>query len=227
MQNLKTLSLQNLYFLLVAFFSAGIIYTGTAQDLPSKVPTPVEFMTGNNRMFFQMVVKKKFSPKSKLGFLSTSSFSASYNNEMNDLDITLPVLLNYTVFKGFALVGGTTINNSVGFSPLMGIQHSFANKKWVAVTIVSSLMNSKKNVELFGIYEYKPAISQKINLYTRVQFLYIHSTLTNLHARSFMQLRTGIKRNDLNFGMGANLDQYGPEKTFKPNFGIFAGWAFQ
>jgi len=32
--------------------------------------------------------------------------------------------------------------------------------------------------------------------------------------------------NALNFGLGANLDQYGPDKTYKPNYGIFVGWSF-
>lgn len=219
--------MRSAFYLLATLISTGISQFVFAQESPPKVPTPVEFMAGNNRMFFQMVVKKKFSPESKLGFLSVSSFSASYDNDMEDLDIAIPVLLNYNVYKGFGLVAGTTLNNSVGFAPLLGAQHSFSNKEWVVVTIASFLLNSKRNAELFGIYEYKPAISQKTNLYTRLQFLYNHNTRENLHARSFLQLRTGLKMNAVNFGLGANLDQYGPDKDFKPNYGIFVGWAFQ
>lgn len=227
MQNWTIFSPSPVFYLLILFAFQGISLPLLAQDFPPKVPTPIELMTGNNRMFFQMVVKKKFSSGSKFGFLSASSFSASYDNNLEELDIAIPVLFNYTVSKGFALVGGTTINNSVGFTPLAGLQHSFANRKWVAVTIASALLDSKNNIELFGIYEYKPAISPGLNLYTRMQFLYIHSTKTNFHARSFVQLRAGLKKNDLNFGIGANLDQYGPEKIFKPNYGIFVGWTFQ
>lgn len=227
MRGLNSVPTHKILCLVVALLTAVVSQSVLAQELPPKVPTPVEFMTGNNRMFFQMVVKKTFSPESKFGFLSVSSFSASYDNNMRDLDITIPVLVNYTIYKGFGLVGGATLNNSVGFSPLLGTQHSFANKEWVAVTVASFFLNSKRNVELFGIYEYKPSISPKSNLYTRLQFLYIHSTRDNLHARSFLQLRTGLKIKALNFGVGANLDQYGPEKTFKPNYGVFVGWAFQ
>lgn len=228
MRGLNSVPVQQLLYLFVALIiSSAIPHLVSAQEFPPRVPIPVEFMTGNNRMFFQMVVKKKFSPESKFGFLSVSSFSASYDNNMDDLDIAIPVLVNYNIYKGFGLVGGTTLNNSVGISPLLGAQHSFANKEWVAVTIASFFLNSKRNVELFGIYEYKPSISPKSNLYTRLQFLYIHSTRDNLHTRSFLQLRTGLKMNALNFGIGVNLDQYGPEKTFKPNYGIFMGWAFQ
>ena len=223
----KKISIHCLLWLFEGLALIVITPSVIAQEIPPKVPTPVEFMTGNNRMFFQMVLKRKFTPESKFGFLSVTSLSASYDNDMEELDIALPVLINYNVYKGFGLVGGMTINKSVGFSPLLGAQHSFANKEWVAVTIASFFLNSKRNVELFGIYEYKPTLSSKINLYTRVQFLYIHSTRDNNHARSFLQLRAGLKKNALNFGLGANLDQYGPEKTIKPNYGIFVGWAFQ
>jgi hypothetical protein len=214
------------FFLSISFF-IGMLSFSLAQAPQAKVPTPVEIMAGNNRLFFQMVVKKKFTPDSKFGFLSVSSFSTSYENVMNDLDLAIPVLINYNIYKNFSLVGGSTINNKVGFSPLMGAQHSFSNKEWVVVTIASLFLNSSKNMELFGIYEYKPQISPKSNLYTRLQFLYIHNIRENYHARSFLQLRTGLKFNAFNFGLGANLDQYGPEKTFKPNYGIFVGWAFQ
>jgi hypothetical protein len=214
-------------FFLFLLLLIGILPLSMAQAPQAKVPTPVEIMAGNNRLFFQMVVKKKFTPDSKFGFLSVSSFSTSYDNAMNDLDLAIPVLINYNIYKNFSLVGGSTINNKVGFSPLVGAQHSFSNKEWVVVTIASLFLNSSKNMEFFGIYEYKPQISPKTNLYTRLQFLYIHNIQENYHARSFLQLRTGLKINALNFGLGANLDQYGPEKLFKPNYGIFVGWAFQ
>nr|MBI1232357.1 hypothetical protein [Cytophagales bacterium] len=213
--------------LLMLMVSFAVMLSGQAQEFVPKVPTPVEFMTGNNRLFFQMVVKKKFTPESKFGFLSVSTFSTSYDNQLDELDLVMPVLVNYTIYKNFGLVAGTTINNIVGVSPLLGIQHSFANQEWVAVTIASLFLNSRRNAELFGIYEYKPKISQKTNLYTRVQFMYIHGISQNQHARSFLQVRAGLKMDALSFGLGANLDQYGPERTFKPNYGLFIGWAFQ
>lgn len=197
-----------------------------AQEAPPKVPIPVEAMAGHERLFFQMVMKKKFSPESRFGFLSVSAISSAYDNNAKDLDIVLPILVNYTLYKGFAAVAGGTVNNKVGTAPLVGLQHSFANKEWVAVTITSLFLNEKRNAELFGIYEYKPALSAKVNLYTRLQLLYAHSTSEDAHARSFLQLRAGLKMNALNFGLGANLDQYGPEKTYKPNYGVFVGWSF-
>lgn len=215
------------HFVLQLTFFFGSVVLGLAQEFVPKIPTPVEFMAGNNRLFYQMVVTKKFTPESRFGFLSVATFSSSYDNQMDELDLVMPVLVNYEVYKGFSIVGGTTINNIVGFSPILGAQHTFANREWVAVTIANYFLNSSKNTELFGIYEYKPQISPKTSLYTRLQFMYVHGFQENHHARSFLQLRTGLKINALSFGLGANLDQYGPEKLFNPNYGIFVGWAFE
>lgn len=224
---MKNINPYHFLFLLIALSQLGFTQSIRAQDASQKAPIPVEFLIGNNRMFFQMVVKRNFSSESKFGFLSVSSITANYDNEMENLDMAGPVLITYNFYKKFSLVGGATISNRVGYSPLLGAQHSYSNKEWVSVTIASVFLNSTKNIELFGLYEYKPSISPKLNLYNRIQFLYIHNTSENIHARSFLQLRSGMKMNALNFGIGANLDQYGPEKTFKPNYGVFVGWAFQ
>lgn len=221
----RKIILQRIFILLLSGILAPTFKSISQQDA-HKVPTPVEFLMGHERVFFQMVVKKKFTPESRFGFLSVSTFSASYSNKADDLDLAIPVLLNYNIYRDFGIVAGTTINNKVGISPLAGIQHSFANSKWVAVSIASFFLNSSKNLELFGIYEYKPQLNSNINLYTRLQYMYIHGFAQNLHARSFMQLRAGLKITSLNFGIGANLDQYGASKVFKPNYGLFLGWSF-
>jgi hypothetical protein len=217
----------HLLFLFTGLALSGLAQPAKEQEAPPKVPIPVEYMVGNNRMFIQMVVKRKFLPESRFGFLSVSSLATRYDNEAAELDMAGPILITYTMYKGLGLVGGATINNRVGYAPLLGAQHSFTNKEWVSVTIASLFLHATSNVELFGIYEYKPSITPRHSLYTRIQFLYIHNTRENFHARSFLQLRAGLKVNALNFGVGANLDQYGPAKTFKPNYGLFVGWAFQ
>ncbi|MCH7398012.1 hypothetical protein MM236_08425 [Belliella sp. DSM 107340] len=214
------------YFLLSLLLLLSVLQPVLAQQTPQKIPIPTEFLIGNNRMFYQMVVKRKFTSESNFGILSVSSLSVSYQNDLDELDMAIPVLMTYQVYKGFGLVSGITVNNSVGVAPLIGAQHSFTNKKWVSVTIFSAFLNESKNIELFGIYEYKPQLSQSTNLYSRIQFMYIHNTKDNHHARSFIQFRAGLKKQDFNFGLAANLDQYGVQKTFKPNYGLFVGWAF-
>jgi hypothetical protein len=58
----------------------------------------------------------------------------------------------------------------------------------------------------------------------QVQFIYNTSLGEGMHNRSFLYLHAGVKHNALSFGPGANLDRYGPNKTFEPIYGPFIGW---
>ena len=92
MQNHSTkVSRLSILFIMIALFGVNLpLY---AQVAAPKVPIPVEFMAGNNRMFFQMVVKRKFAPESKFGFLSVSSLNLSYDHDMADNEMAGPLLV--------------------------------------------------------------------------------------------------------------------------------------
>ncbi|MDX1943735.1 MAG: hypothetical protein SFU99_24420 [Saprospiraceae bacterium] len=190
-------------------------------------PLPIEALLGNKQLYFQMVVKKKFAPESRFGFFTVSTYTASYDNERAENSLTIPVQINYAIGKGFGVMAGTDINSEAGFAPIVGPQHNFASQKFLAVTVVSFFLNEDQDVKLFGLYEYKPPINEKWSLYSRVQFIYNHSLKDGNHNRSYLYLRGGLKRNALILGLGANLDQFGPQKRFKDNYGVFARWEFR
>ena len=56
------------------------------------------------------------------------------------------------------------------------------------------------------------------------QLLYNTSLKEGNHNRSYVYLRAGLKRQSLIFGLGANLDQFGPHKHFEDNYGVFIGY---
>jgi len=186
-------------------------------------PLPIELMPGNNSLYFQMVVKKKFTPESKFGFFSVATFTVPWE-DLSRVDITLPVQINYSLGKGFAVLAGGRINNVIGFDPMAGLQHNYASKQIVAVTVASLYLNENSDCEIFGLYEYKPPLNEKWSLYTRLQFICVYGLGDHEHGRSYLYLRAGVKRNALAFGLGTNLDQYGPEKIFKDNYGVFVKW---
>lgn len=197
---------------------------GAPKGKPSP-PVTVEPLFGNNRLAFQMVVKKPFAPDSKFSFFSVASYAASYVNDKDENEMVMPVQISYSFGKGFGLMGGATIQSKAGFSPIAGPQHNFANKNWLAVTVVSFVLSAEDpGGQFFGLYEYRPAISPKWNLYTRVQGMYVHSFSDQVHERSYVHMRLGLKRKAAAFGLGANLDRYEPTREFKPNYGIFLRW---
>jgi hypothetical protein len=189
-------------------------------------PIPIEMLFGNDQLYYQMVVKKKFSPESKLGFFTVATYSASYLDPKKN-NVVLPVQFNYSIAKGFGVMAGTEINSAAGFSPIVGPHHSFASRQVLAVTVASLFLNKDKDFKIFGLYEYKPPISKNWSLYSRLQFIYNHNMRENMHNRSYIYLRGGLKKGPLVFGIGANLDQLGPGMVFQDNYGVFVRWEFR
>ncbi|KMQ63234.1 hypothetical protein ACM46_14140 [Chryseobacterium angstadtii] len=72
------------------------------------------------------------------------------------------------------------------------------------------------------LMEYKPKISEKWSIYSRVQGLYSETLQDGMHARSYLMLRMGLTYKTITFGAGANFDRYGPFKESKENYGVFA-----
>ena len=192
----------------------------TLQAQAHKVPVPIEVFFGDQQLYFEMVVAKQFAPESRLGFFTVATFSAEYN-DLSDVDITIPAHLFYTFWKGFSVIGGGSANSVAGFAPYTGFQHTFASRQILAVTEASFYLNSENDFKIFGIYEFKPPINEKWSLYTRLQFIYNTSLKEGAHNRSYLYLRAGVQRGSIMFGLGANLDQYGPFKTFEDNYGLF------
>ncbi|GMQ23657.1 hypothetical protein Aoki45_03390 [Algoriphagus sp. oki45] len=200
----------------------------SSKPIPSGPPIPLELMFGHEQLNFQLIVKKKFTPTSKFDLLVISVFSENWDKE-NPIgnSVVIPFQVNYSIGKkGFAVAAGGEGNSVVGFSPLVGVEHSFANRKWLAITVLNYLINEQRDLKLFGLYEFKPPINDTWSLYSRVQFVYNLGLAENQHNRSFLYLRLGLKKGPLGFGLGANWDQYGPEKVTKDNFGLYTRWEF-
>lgn len=190
-------------------------------------PIPVEVFFGNNQLYYQTNAKKKFAPNSKFGFFSLATYTADYNNVLSQNRLLIEAQVSYSFKNGFGIMAGTDMNSVTGFSLILGPQHTYASRKMLAVTIASFFLNEKNDFKIFGLYEYKPPIGKKWALYNRLQFIYNHSFNQGIHNRSYLYLRSGVKKKAFVFGLGANLDQFGPDKIFKDNYGVFARWEFE
>jgi hypothetical protein len=219
---IKKLGFKKVLFILTFFtFTAAFAQNQTP-------PTPVEFMVGHKRLDFQIVFKKKFAPESKFDLLAISVFSENYDQDVKlGNSIIIPIQVNYSIGKkGFALSGGVEANSVAGVNPFTGVAHTFANRKFLAISVLNFFINEGQDLKLFGLYEFKPPINEKWSMYSRVQFVYNHSLADDHHNRSFLYLRAGLKKGPLGFGLGANWDQYGTNRISRNNFGVFTRWEF-
>jgi hypothetical protein len=206
-------------------FVVGIQFNLKAQH-HADPPIPVEVFFGNNQLYYQTNVKKKFTSDSKFSFFSLATYTADYKNNLPENRLLIEAQLSYLIKSGFGVMVGTDINSVTGFAPIVGPQHTYASRQVLAVTIASYFLNEKNDFKIFGLYEYKPPISDKWSLYNRLQFIYNHSLKYEVHNRSYVYLRTGAKLDAFVFGLAANLDQFGPGKVYGDNYGVFFRWEF-
>ena len=211
-------------FFFIFFFSISTFVQAQA-PIP---PLPMELMFGNDRLDFQMVVKRNFTPQSKFSVLAIAAFSENYGKEKQLGDaIVIPFQINYALGKsGLSLVAGGEANSVAGFGTSLGLSHSKASKEILAISVLSYQLSSAQNLKFFGLYEYKPALTEKLSLYSRLQLTYNQGMAEGFHNRSFLYLRAGLKKGPLGFGLGANFDAYGPSKVARENYGVFTRWEF-
>jgi hypothetical protein len=191
-------------------------------------PLPMEVMFGQDRMDYQLVMKRNFTPTSKFSVLAIAVFSENYakGKRLGD-SVVIPFQVNYALGKsGFSLAAGGEANSVAGFGTTVGLTHSKATKEILAISVLSYQLSSAQNVKFFGLYEYKPALTEKWCIYSRLQLTYNQSMAEGFHNRSFLYLRAGLKKGPLGFGLGANFDAYGPSKLARENYGVFTRWEF-
>jgi hypothetical protein len=191
-------------------------------------PIPMEVMMGQDRMDYQLVMKRNFTPQSKFSVLAIAVFSENYGKQRQLGDaIVIPLQVNYALGNsGLSLAAGAEANSVAGFSNFLGLAHNKATKKLLAITVLSYQLKESQDLKLFGLYEYKPPLSENLSLYTRLQFTYSQGLKESVHNRSFIYLRAGLKKGPLGFGLGANWDAYGASKIPRENFGVFTRWEF-
>ena len=190
-------------------------------------PLPIEMLVGHENLYYQIVVKKPFSPNSHFNFFGLATYTANYDDIVADNRLITIAQLSYNIGKGLGIMAGTDINSFSGFSPIVGPLHNFANRQILAVTVASFFLNEENDFKIFGLYEYKPPINEKWSIYTRLQFIYNQSLKQGSHNKSYIYLRAGVKKKSLIFGLGANLDWSGPNKLFQDNYGGFVRWEFR
>lgn len=191
-------------------------------------PLPMELMFGHERLDYQLVMKRNFTPQSKFSVLAIAVFSENYakGKKLGD-SVVIPFQVNYALGKsGFSLAAGGEANSSAGFGTTLGLTHSKATKEILAISVLSYQLSSAQNVKFFGLYEYKPALTEKWSVYSRLQLTYNQGMAEGFHNRSFLYLRAGLKKGPFGFGLGANFDAYGPSKVARENYGVFTRWEF-
>lgn len=201
-----------------------IAFSTKAQETPSaSISNPPIFMetfAGDRALAYQMIINKKLQSLPKVSFFGVTNFQPEWGEpKMNDYMVQGNI--TYNIVRGIDLSSGFIWNPIDGIRPSAGIIFSYGNPNLLAVVNPRVDLSKNANFDALALVEYKPVLTDKFNLYTRLQGLYTHQLGHDFHSRSYVMLRAGLTYKDVTFGAAANFDWYGPMKVNKNNVGGF------
>lgn len=184
---------------------------------------PVELMLGNKYLNYQHSIHRKMNTKADFGWAHITNMVRRYetdikkggrpNEVMNQFYFTAMIHKKLTLMGGFFYTPVTDSKVSIA------AQFAHKAKEWLLIITPRFDIGNKNSYELFGLFEYQPAITQQTKLYSRIQFMTNHGN--NGHNRSYQQLRVGLSKKMFQLGAGITIDQYGPTTDITTNTGIF------
>ena len=188
-------------------------------------PIPIEIFAGNKGYTFQLIVSKQFSPKSKFGFFNINSFTGDYKEDNQTSDFLSQSFLTAELCKGISLAVGLS---AIGYSstpltvrPTAGLQYLLVKQNIVIVVLPRFDLTQTYNFETFATLEYKPMLSTKWGIYTRIDGLYNYNIKLCFNEISSIYLRLGMSYKNVQFGIGMNYDSYESNANNVKNFGVF------
>lgn len=187
------------------------------ESLVTAQPIPVEVMFGNKYGTVNMVLNKKFSQTSRLGFFHMNTVSFDYDEKENNSFI-LQDLATVETFKNLRLTGGVAYSKA-GLEPTAGLQYSYAGKTVFFLFAPRVNIESEPSYDIMTIFQVKPVLSEKLKLVARVQILNVFDKTGNI--KSYQWMRLGLETKGIQYGLAANLDEFGPNPSVEMNAGVF------
>ena len=183
----------------------------------SAQPIPVELMFGNRYGSVNLAFSKNFSPESRLGFFHMNTVQFYYKDH-NRNSFVLQDLLLVETFKNLRVAGGVAYTNG-GFAPTAGLQYVYIGKAFQFLCAPRVNIQSEPSYDIMTIFRFRPAINDRMRLFTAVRFLNVFDAGGNI--KSYQWIRLGLDIKGTQFGLAVNLDEYGPNPALEGNFGLF------
>lgn len=186
-------------------------------------PIPIELSLSNRDFRFQNFYGRDFNNNSKLGYFQTSSLYHFFESE-RVTEIMNQSYITYALNGNLKLATGYFYATHPGFKPSIAVQFMVHKENLMLLAVPRMDLWQKPSYEIMGLLEYRPKLSEKCRMYSRVQFMNNFSKDT--HNRSYQNFRIGIEKGKKQFGLALNIDEYGPEWTLISSYGLFVRHVF-
>lgn len=186
--------------------------------------TQVELFSGLDKTDFTLFSSYTINGNSTLS-LNTLAFFQKFNDEENHGfdEIGVQPTLFWNINEKIAVGSSLYYNSFAGFSERLSAKLTLKNSRVLFViipTVAHSEQTNHSYAEAFAQFQFNKPINEKISLWLNGQFLTIWNEFKK-HSRSFQQLRAGVSYKGHQFGIGIDLDQYGPNPVEKSSFGLY------
>lgn len=184
-------------------------------------PIQPELHIGSNKLVFQNIMIKPLDKAHRWDFFNITYFDSHFREKDGPFNEGLiQTYVAYNILNGVGIGIGGTYNTFAGVSSNLVGQFVNAGPSHLIVFFVAAHLQSTPTYEAFTQLQYRPKLTTNTRLFTQVMALTNWSQL-EIHSRSFQQLRVGLDVKKYQFGLGADFDQYGPNRQSKTNLGIF------
>lgn len=195
--------------LISVLLTLAVSYCGRAQSL--------ELMPGHDFFFTDVQFLKNFDPAYRFTVFSRTRAQIAYADDA--VDFFSGAYFNYTRPSGFGLSLIGRFNNAgsdVDFGP-----HFYKQTESITFFGIASLSLTDGGVySWFSIFRYRPALSDKVKLYTSLELFTAMKRAA--HLASTQRIRIGLDINTIQFGGAVNLTEFGDEFRFmNNNYGVF------
>ena len=180
-------------------------------------PIPIELMMGHRYGTVNLAFSRNFSQESRLGFFHMNTVQFGYKNK-DDNCFILQDLVYVETLRNLRVAFGVVYSPG-GFNPTTGLQYVYGGKKLFFLFAPRVNIESDLSYDLMTILQYKPAINEKVKLYTRLQLLNLFDSGGN--KKSYQWFRLGLEVKEIQFGLAVDLDEFGPHPSVTSNFGVF------
>lgn len=120
--------------------------------------------------------------------------------------------------KNLRIAGGVVYSKG-GFNTTAGLQYVYSGSKFLFLCAPRVNIESNPSYDVMTIIQYKPKINDRVKLFTRVQLLNLFDDGGNI--KSYQWMRLGLEVKGIQFGLAANLDEFGPSPSVESNLGLF------
>ncbi|KAA3623548.1 MAG: hypothetical protein DWP94_05755 [Flavobacterium sp.] len=184
----------------------------------------VELFSGLDKTDFTLFSSYTINESRTLS-LNTLAFFQKFNDEENHGfdEIGVQPTLFWNLNENIAVGSSLYYNSFAGFSERLSAKFTLKNSRVLFVlipTVAHSEQTNHSYAEAFAQLQFNKPINDNISLWFNGQFLTIWNEFKN-HSRSFQQLRAGVSYKGHQFGIGLDLDQYGPNPIEKSSFGLY------